>query len=207
MSLWQVDDLLRPLLIAVTDRRRLEVPILEWAKRVICGGVDIIQLREKDLTEDELRPLAISVMTVLESPGQLQINGHLQLAIELGCGLHLPEAMPSIANPPRPFSRSIHGVESIAGLVTPDFLIAGHLFPTSSKASIPSRGIDWLKSVVQASPYPIVAIGGIDASNAANVIHAGADGVALISALTDTSEPRDRAAEIRSIIDREWTQR
>src|SRR4051812_45135885 len=107
MSRWQVNDLLRPLLIAVTDRRRLPEPMPDWAKHVIDGGVDLIQLREKDLSEDELRLLAISVLTALESPDQLQINGHRQLAIELGCGLHLPEAMPYIEHPSRPFSRSI----------------------------------------------------------------------------------------------------
>src|SRR3954469_24540811 len=140
MSRWQVDDLLRPLLIAVTDRRRLPEPMPDWAKRVIDGGIDLIHLREKDLSEDELRPLAISVLTALESPDQLQINGHQQLAIELGCGLHLPEAMLSIAHPQRSFIRSIHGFETIASPVAPDFLVAGHLFPTLSKASIPARG-------------------------------------------------------------------
>jgi thiamine-phosphate pyrophosphorylase len=179
----------------------------EWAARVIDGGVDLIQLREKDLTEDELRPIARSILTAIESPNQLQINGYPNLAIELGCGLHLPQAMPDVDNPPRPFSRSIHGIGSISTTVTPDFFVAGHLYPTSSKASIPSRGIEWLKTIVQASPYPVVAIGGINASNAARAIQAGADGVAVISALTDASDPRDCAAEMRSVIDREWLQR
>ena len=179
----------------------------EWARRVIDGGVDIVQLREKDLTEDELRPIAIALLTAIESPHKLQINGHPNLAMELGCGLHLPEATPVFDNPPHPFSRSIHSPATISSHETPDFLVAGHLFPTSSKASIPSRGIDWLKAVVDASPYPVVAIGGVDASNAAYAIRAGADGVALIRALTDALDPYLSAQEIRNVIDREWMKR
>jgi len=202
-----VDDPLRPLLIAVTDRQRLHVPLAEWATGIIDGGVDIVQLREKVLTEDELRPIAIALLTAIESPHKLQINGHPNLAMELGCGLHLPEATSVSDNPPHPFSRSIHSPTAISSHETPDFLVAGHLFPTSSKASIPSRGIDWLKAVVDASPYPVVAIGGVDASNAAYAIRAGADGVALIRALTDALDPYLSAQEIRNVIDREWTKR
>ena len=207
MSLWPVDDLLRPILVAVTNRQRLHLPMSEWARRIIDGGVDLIQLREKDLAESELRPIAIALLTAIESPNKLQINGHPNLAMELGCGLHLPEAMPVFDKPPHPFSRSIHSPANISTRETPDFLVAGHLFPTSSKTGLPARGIEWLQSLVHESPYPIVAIGGIDASNAALAIQAGADGVALISALTDAVDPRNRAAEIRSVIDREWTQR
>ena len=207
MSCWQVDDLLRPLLIAVTDRHRLKSPMPEWAARVINSGVDIIQLREKDLTEDELRPIALALLTAIESPNRLQINGHPKLAVELGCGLHLPEAMQVVDNPPRPFSRSVHRFEGISTLINTDFVIAGHLFATPSKAGIPARGIDWLRALVQISPVPVVAIGGIDVSNAAQAIRAGADGIAVIGALADAVDPCLSAQELRKVIDSEWRQK
>ena len=207
MPPWPMDDLLRPLLIAVTDRKRISMPMAEWAKGVLDGGADLIQLREKDLGEDELRPIAIQLLAVTDSPRRLQINGLPNLAIELGCGLHLPEAMTNVDDPPRPFSRSIHGFQGIAAAVKPDFFVAGHLFPTPSKAGIPARGIDWLQSLAQHLDIPVVAIGGIEVGNAARAIRAGAAGVAVIGALTDAFDPCQSARELRNVIDREWMQR
>ena len=207
MSHWPVDELLRPYLIAITNRKRLHMPLTEWAKSVLEGGVDLIQLREKDLSEDELRPIAMELLEVLDSPRDLQINGLPDLAKELGCGLHLPEAMAVMDEPLHPFSRSVHSAHSIATSMNPDFLIAGHLFSTPSKAGLPARGLSWLQSVVQSAPVPVVAIGGIDASNAASAIGAGAAGIAVISALTDVLDPCLSAQDLRTVIDREWMQR
>jgi thiazole tautomerase (transcriptional regulator TenI) len=194
-------------MIAVTNRQRLHMPMTEWAKCILDGGVDLIQLREKDLSEAELRPIAMELLAVLDSPRRLQINGLPELAKELDCGLHVPEAMAAIDEPPHPFSRSVHSAQSIATSMNPDFLIAGHLFSTPSKAGLPARGLSWLQSVVQRAPVPVVAIGGIDISNAASAIRAGAAGIAVISALTDVIDPYLSAQDLRNVLDREWMQR
>jgi thiazole tautomerase (transcriptional regulator TenI) len=207
ISLWPEDELLPPYLVAVTNRQRLQMPMTEWAKCVLDGGADLIQLREKDLSLDELRSIAIELLAVLDSPSHLQINGLPELAVELGCGLHLPETMDVIEEPPRPFSRSVHSAQSVSTSISPDFLIAGHLFSTPSKAGLPAQGLSWLHSVVQSAPVPVVAIGGIDVSNAASAIRAGAAGVAVISALTDVVDPGRYARDLRNVIDVEWMQR
>lgn len=196
-------ELARPLLVAVSDRRRLQMPIDRWARVVLASGVDLIQLREKDLSEAGLRQIAQQLLAAVE-PEQLQINGFPKLARELGCGLHLPEASLLTGAPPRPFSRAIHGADGISVEEEPDFLIAGHIFETSSKIGQPARGTNWLSALAAISPYPVVAIGGIDASNAAAVLRAGAAGIAVIGALSGPDNPHEQARHLRAVLDQEW---
>lgn len=198
-------DPARPLLVAVSDRRRLRMPIDRWANDVIEGGADLIQLREKDLSETEMRQIATQLLVAIE-PGHLQINGFPELARELGCGLHLSEASLLAGDPPRPFSRAIHGENGISIDEEPDFFVAGHVFETASKAGQPARGTEWLSALTAISPYPVVAIGGIDASTAAEVIRAGAAGVAVIGALSGPDNPHAQSARLRAVIDQEWRQ-
>ena len=194
------------MLVAVSDRRRLQMPLGRWAEAVIEGGVDLIQLREKALSESELRQIARQLLVSIES-AHLQINDHAELAHELGCGLHLPEAALLAGDPPRPFSRSIHGVHGISVDEAPDFFVAGHIFETTSKPGLAARGIEWLSALTAKSPYPVVAIGGINATNAAGVIRAGAAGVAVIGALSGPDNPHELAARLRAVLDQEWQQR
>ncbi len=190
----------RPLLIAVSARRRLRMPLLEWCRQLIDGGVDIIQLREPDLPDSELTSVARSVLAI-SGPERLQINGRPAVARELGCGLHLPERAVVENRAGSPVSRSIHNQNEAVRSGDFDFVVAGHLFATSSHPDSPANGLEWLRDIVAVSPVPVVAIGGIDCTNARACIANGAAGVAVIRALTDTSDPHQAARELRSALD------
>jgi thiamine biosynthesis protein ThiS len=86
-------------------------------------------------------------------------------------------------------------------------VIAGHIFSTASKPGIAPRGTSWLADVVRACPAPVIAIGGVTAENTAQVIEAGASGIAVIGALTAADDPREAAIRLRATIDNAWSRR
>ncbi len=193
-----------PLLVAICDPTRLEIDAALWAAAVFEGGVDLLQLRAPDLREAEIERVARALLTVAPLPHRVQINGYIDLAALLGIGVHLPER----AGPDRPrltpASRSVHNPESAQASSAFDFVVAGHIFSTPSKPGLPPRGTSWLFEMVTACPVPVVAIGGITAENAPEVIAAGAAGIAVIGALASSNEPRRDAERLRQAIDSGW---
>lgn len=99
--------------------------------------------------------------------------------------------------------RSVHGVESVQidGTQHLDYVLFGHVFDTSSKPGIPPRGVGRLSEVVKASPVPVMAVGGVTADNAAQVVKAGARGVAVISAICDAVDPLEATKGLRQALD------
>lgn len=196
-----------PLLIAVTDLGRLSQTPEAWASTLLGAGVDIVQVREPGLSTDAVRELTQRLLDVAPSHDRVQVNTYVDIAGELGCGVHLPERA-GVERPPLvPASRSVHSLKSARASGAFDFAIAGHIFATPSKPGLEPKGTEWLTAVVTASPVPIIAIGGITASNAAEVIRAGASGIAAISALTGADDPFTAAHQLRITIDHAWKDR
>lgn len=191
----------RPRLVAVTDVSRLTMTVEAWASSLFTGGVDIVQVREAGISLGELEQLTRRVMSVAPSPSFVQINGFPDVARYLGCGVHLPERSGVDPNLPSPSSRSVHSPESASFSESFEFLVAGHVFSTSSHPEAPGRGLHWLSEVVAAAPVPVVAIGGIDAANAGECIRAGASGVAVIRAFCATPDSLHAARELRASLD------
>ena len=131
----------------------------------------------------------------------------MEIARELGIGLHLPEAGPSVhqardvLGPNVLVGRSVHSVESARASDGADYLIAGHVFATGSKPGMPPIGLDGFAAIVRASPVPVIAIGGIDRCNARQIIAAGAKGVAVMSAINQSEDPKTEAAAIKRELD------
>jgi thiamine biosynthesis protein ThiS len=188
-----------PTLMLVTDRRRSSIPIPQLAALAISNGVDVVQIREKDLTDRELRELTLATLEAVDDPKRITVNGSLTIARELGVGLHLPEVglSSSVARAelgPRPLiGRSVHSPAAARSSEGADYLIAGHVFATASKPEIPPIGLDGLRRIVDAAPCPLLAIGGISATNVHTVLAAGADGVAVISAIAAAGDPASAA--------------
>ncbi|HSE17821.1 MAG TPA: thiamine phosphate synthase [Pyrinomonadaceae bacterium] len=155
------------------------------------GGATLIQLREKLMPAREFYEQA----KIALRPGvQLIINDRVDLALAVGAhGVHLgqddmpPEAARKLLGPNAVVGYSTHNVDqALAATKLPiDYLATGPIFATSTKTdTAPVLGLDGLRAVRHViGSFPLVAIGGITHANARQVIEAGADSVAVISAL------------------------
>ena len=200
-----------PSLMLITDRTRLRGRRLqEVASLAVDGGANVVQLREKDLPGRELYDLAVILHAVLRGRALLLVNERLDVALASGAdGVHLPEqglpaaAVRKIAGDACIVGRSVHSVEAAvrAQEQGADFVEVGAIFETGSKPGATVAGVALVRAVVDAVRVPLVAVGGITAENAADVIAAGADGVAVISAIMDADDPQRAAAALRNALD------
>lgn len=159
------------------------------------GGATLIQLREKHMSAREFFEQA---KVVARRGVQLLINDRVDIALAVGAdGVHLgqddmpPDAARTLLGPNAIIGYSTHNIEqAIAATKLPiDYLAIGPIFATTTKSdTAPVLGLDGLRTVRQAiGDFPLVAIGGITRDNAREVIQAGADSVAVISALLSNS--------------------
>jgi thiamine-phosphate pyrophosphorylase len=187
-----------PCLTLITDRRLCEHSSLEEAvARAVGGGINVVQLREKDLAAAELVPLADHLRAITRDKALLIVNSHLDVALLCGAdGVHLPERGPSVAATRRLagdgliIGRSVHSVEEAvkAEEEGADYVQVGAIFPTRSHPG-PPAGLGLLESVAARMSIPIVAVGGITARNVGQVMQAGARGAAVISAVLSAPSP------------------
>ena len=187
-----------PCLTLITDRRLCQSLSLEEAMaRAIGGGINVVQLREKDLAAAELVPLADHLRAITRDKALLIVNSHLDVALICGAdGVHLPERGPSVAATRRLagdgliIGRSVHSVEEAvkAEEEGADYVQVGAIFPTRSHPG-PPAGPGLVESVAARVSIPIVAVGGITARNVGEVMQAGARGAAVISAVLGSPSP------------------
>ncbi len=207
MSRWPA-----PCLMLITDRFRLRGRTLEEvASQAVEGGAHAVQLREKELPTAELRTLAATLHAALRDRAMLLVNGRIDIALAVGAdGVHLPErslrgsrARDIAGDACCIVGRSVHSAEAAVAAEAEgaDYLQVGTIFETSSKPGRPAAGLSLLREVREAASIPIIAVGGINARNAAGVIAAGADGVAVIGAIMDADDPRQAARDLRREID------
>lgn len=174
-------------------------------------GVDYLQLREKDLTGRELYHLALDIKQVLPPGTRLLINDRLDVALAAGAdGVHLGENSlpPAVARrllgPEKIMGVSVHSVTAAreAEKAGADYLLFGHIFPTTSKEGIPPRGVGSLREVVASVGIPIIALGGINTANARQCLAAGARGVAVMSAVMAAPDPARAVAELKQTLNK-----
>lgn len=200
-----------PCLMLITDRNRLRGrPLEEVASLAVEGGVNVVQLREKDLSGGELYDLAVTVHAVLRGRALLLVNDRLDVAVAAGTdGVHLPEhSVPAakarrIAGDACIVGRSVHSVEAAVHAVDEDadYVLFGNVYETASKPGAPAAGVELVRAVAGAVQAPVIAVGGIAAENLAPVIEAGADGVAVIGAIMDADNPKAAAERLRAALD------
>jgi thiamine-phosphate pyrophosphorylase len=179
-------------LCLVTDRRRLggePEAVVAQARAAAAAGVDLIQIRERDLDAAALVALACRVIEATRgSRTRVVINDRLDVALTCGAdGVHLRgDSVPTSAArrlAPRPFlvGRSVHTVSEAGGAGDVDWLIAGTAFPSTSKPGADGcLGVDGLRAIVAAACAPVLAIGGIALDNVDRVAETGAAGIAAI---------------------------
>jgi thiamine-phosphate pyrophosphorylase len=186
-----------------------EDALVEVVDESVAGGVNAVQLREKNLSPGELLSLAERLREVSSGRAAFIVNGSLEVALASGAGgVHLPEAAPMIERPERPFviGRSVHSREAAerAWAECSDYLIAGPAYETASHPGMDPGGPELIETIVVSVALPVLAVGGITAGRVEEVMRAGASGVAVIGAVLRARSPREAARELRESIDSTW---
>jgi thiamine-phosphate pyrophosphorylase len=182
------------------------------------GGATLVQLRDKHATTRRMVDEARAIKAVLAPfDVALLINDRADVAFAAGAhGVHVgqddmaPEDARALLGPDAIIGQSIKTIAQAeaAPIAVLDYVCVGGVFATTSKDNPdPPVGIDGLVAILQVlrarAPYlPIGAIAGIDETNAADVIAAGADGIAVISALSLAPDAAAAARRLRGIVDR-----
>jgi thiamine-phosphate pyrophosphorylase len=184
---------------------------LEAAEKMIHGGAGVIQLRDKETGKAELIRIAGWLTDLCRKHGVLFIvNDYLDVALAVDAdGLHVGEDdLPAaIARKLLPRDKllgcSTRTVEGAKALIKDgaDHLGVGGMYPTTTKADNEVVGIKRLKEIRQAVDVPLVAIGGINKDNISEVAEAGADAVAVISAVANAEDIESATRQLVNIIE------
>ncbi len=184
-------------MIAITCRELCARPFLGQIEMIARAHPEMVILREKDLTDDELLVLAAQCLEVCERHNvPLAVNSNMEVARELDiCRVHLPMQILKEAEDLSDFSlvgASVHSVEQAreAEDLGADYLLAGHVFHTACKDSDP-RGIPFVEAICEAVEIPVYAVGGITPESYPDIMRAGAAGVAVMSSIMTEQEPAE----------------
>ena len=200
-------------LYVITDRQQTRGrPLSEVAEAALRGGAGAIQLREKDLPPRDLYPLALELRRLTRHYGaRLLINDRIDVALAVEAdGIHfttssLPTAAArQLVGPARLIGVSTHTLaearEAVAGGA--DFVVFGPVFFTPSKAPYGEPvGLEALHAVCSAVALPILAIGGIKKANLDQAMEAGADGIAVISAVIAADDPEAASRDLLATLE------
>ena len=200
-----------PSLYVVLDRTACRGrDLVEVLDAALAGGSRLIQLREKEWPSGRLLPLAERLLARCRAAGAAFIvNDRVDLAVAVGAdGVHVgQDDLP--ARVARPLLRpgmilgvSTHSVEQARAAQADgaNYIAVGSMFPTASKAEFELVGPNLLRKLRADIHVPLVGIGGITHANVGEVIAAGADGVAVISAVCAAPEPRLAAERFLTLI-------
>ena len=194
-----------PSLYVVLDRTAARGrDLVELLALALAGGSRMIQLREKEWPSGRVLPLAEKLRAACAAAGATFIvNDRVDLALAVGAdGVHLgQDDLPARAARPllRPgmiLGISTHSVEQARAAQADgaDYVAVGSMFATTSKADFQLVGPDLMRKLRGEIRVPLVGIGGITPDNVSEVIQAGADGVAVISAVCAAADPKAAAA-------------
>ena len=186
----------------------------EIVEQAIAGGVGVVQLREKERTVRDRYEMGTAIRELCRDHGvTFVVNDRVDLAQALDAdGVHLGDD-----DLPVPVARDLLGGDAVIGRSVStvdaaraaedagaDYLGVGTIYRTQSKDDIPEEehgvGPERVAAVAEAVDIPLVGIGGITADNAAEVARAGADGVAVITAITRAEDPKAATAALAEAV-------
>ena len=185
-----------------------EGPLLEHVPALAEAGVDILQLREKDLAPDAIKDVAEPLLDACRASGiAFIINDHPGIAAELGAdGVHVGQD-----DAPVPAARrasggvvglSTHSRQQIVAAepIAPDYIAVGPVYETPTKPGRPAVGLELLTFAAEHSAIPWFAIGGIDMTNIEQVVAAGARRVVVVRAITEAPDPAAAATALKAAL-------
>lgn len=202
----------------ITDRRRLAPSsgdraaidcLMRQAGCAIEAGVDVIQIRERDLEAGQLSRLTSSVVRLAEGARtRVVVNDRLDVAVSSGAhGVHLAvRSLPvSAARRLAPdgflIGRSVHDALELESAVGADYVLAGTVWRSESKpADRQWLGLEGLRALADAAPMPVIAIGGVSSERLADVATAGAAGAAGIGLFIGVTGDDCRAMPLVDIV-------
>jgi thiamine-phosphate pyrophosphorylase len=180
------------------------------ARSLITAGVDVIQLRDKQLSDAELIDRGRRLVAIARGTRTLVImNDRPDLAIEIDAdGVHvgqedvLPAEARRIVGPSRLVGVSTHSLEQAlaAQAAGTDYLGVGPVFPSGTKNFAELKGVALLREVAPRIQLPAFAIGGIEATNLDEILAAGFTRVAISGAICRAADPTQAVAELRAIL-------
>lgn len=180
----------------------------------MAGGVDIFQLRDKQLPDGELAAVANATRALCERLGPpnplLIVNDRPHIALDVGAdGVHVGQDDMAAAE-----VRALVGADMLIGLSTHspeqidavdaslvDYIGVGPIHATPTKPGRPAVGAELVRYAAAHAQVPFFAIGGLDAGNLADVLDAGAGRVCVLRAIADAADPERAARELRALID------
>lgn len=196
------------LLCVITDEQASPV---ELARQALDGGAGMVQLRNKKASGRELYEWALRIQELCRQHHALFIlNDRVDIALAVKAdGIHLGQQ-----DMPATVARKLLGPDTLIGVSVgnigeaikaaadgADYLGLGHIFSTQSKEKLTEPiGPGAIRPVAEKTGLPVIAIGGIDARNAFEVIKAGATGIAVISAVSASSEPEKATRKLVALL-------
>src|SRR5229473_2681281 len=201
-----------PALLLVTDRHQARLPLADIVRAALSAGCRWVSVREKDLSEDDQIALASTLFPIARRHGaRLTLHGDAALAKACGSdGVHLPAggdpaAARKMLGPGKLIGVSLHTVtetEAIDPTVV-DYAIAGPAFETPSKPGYgPEIGRKGLAEIAAAARVPIIAIGGLNATRAAEVLAGGPTGIAVMGGVMRAADPGREVRGLLSVLAR-----
>ena len=199
-----------PCLALVTDRSLVGAGALpEIIEQAVSNGVQMVQLREKDLPGGPLLELATAIRNRINGRALFLVNERADVALGSHAdGVHLGESglpIPKVREMMGDgllIGRSVHSMEAAvqAQAQGADYLICGTIFETRSKPGKRPEGLPLLRAVTQAVRVPVLGIGGVTRDNAGSVLEAGASGACVVSAILASGTPGDDARSLRAAL-------
>ncbi|HDD31919.1 thiamine phosphate synthase [Thermococcus sp.] len=195
-------------LYVITDRRLK--PEIKSVREALEGGATSIQLRIKNASTREMIKIGKRIRELTKEYDALYfVDDRLDVALATNAdGVQLgPEDMPiSLARGIAPnliIGASVYSLEEAlqAEKERADYLGAGSVFPTPTKAGVRVIGVEGLRKIVKSVKIPVVAIGGINHKNARDVLKTGVDGIAIISAIMGAEDVKKATEEMKKIIE------
>lgn len=199
-------------LYLVTDRPLSLGRDMEWiVTQAVEGGVTMVQLREKDADTREFIELAQRLKDVLAPLGvPLLINDRVDVALAVDAdGVHIGQSdMPyemarRLLGPDKIIGLSVENMDDVrrANELDVDYIGISPVYSTTTKTDTAAPfGLEGLREAVRLSVHPTVAIGGMNARTAADVMACGTDGIAVVSAIVSADSPLEAARNLKEIV-------